>query len=1172
MLILIVASGPDKGRIYELSDGDAVVAGREGDRIQLNDSKASRRHAQLWSEGGTWYIRDCGSRHGTHRNQKPVEGKTQLKDGDRLQIGHTVFVLARMPAEQAERAALLGAAPQRGEAEASLPKSMRPRRRYVTATAAVLAALLIIGANLALLHQTRQLQKDVNDTRTATRSSNETLLAEVRGIQDGSSGDAPAGSDATALRNALAKVHEQQVSAREQLAQIRKTLANKPSDSRPLLDAILAQTEAQKRQANVLAGLRETIQQQQAQTTPTLKRLANAAQAAQANRDTLDQLHEQVLAQAENAAHVPQDLRETMDGILAELKDRPSIAQVIEPLQNAVASSQGATRQKLEQVLARLDAHNDLQRSVAQLRDQLAEQQAALAQNNKAVQRQVAGLRDRVASQPEALGERMNHVLAAVEQRDEQRKAVLDSIAQLKQSLPTDVTPLVQKVLQNQRENPQQPGPSAERIAEAVAAATEPNTALRKQLASLEAQLRANMEQTAGLPEAAQRLAVRQNQTSQQLDAVLQAVRRDEALAKLSADVQKLAEAQANENRRQAAQAERMAQVSELSATTQARLDDLVEAVRQQDALAELNAQVQELAAAQTRANAQQAAQVEQFARMAKLSQDTQTKLSDVLNAVRRDDALNELSAQVQKLAEAAQSEDGQQAQRIARVADLSEATQAKLDAVLERVQDAGAVAELSEHVQQLAAAATLESQQQAAQAERVAQVSRLSEATQAKLDQLLQTVQREDALKELSTRVNQLAATEAERRAEQAERTNAVSALAQTTQATQRQLDQLLKTVQTVRSEEQAGSMQSTQARAEQLARIERMVAALPSAQRAHLSESMQTLAQAMQDQSQQTGQALAQLREAVQQRPTDQRLAAQLEALNEAQARRSSALGEELLAQFERQPAVSAKLAHLGRLIEQQPQRTRSQIENALSQLDVPEKSGQTDQRKVLKAIDELKQAMPSNLTPLVEQVLAAVRSQPRSNAGNATGEDAAPAQTKALAQALHQLRSSIGQDMQELRRVVRSQSQNGSRMAANQNGDSSAGTSNSDADAKGSEGRDDNHLTKTEMAYKLAFQTGEPVTIGAGVVNPATGEVSEGRTLDPASAKAAGIDNWRAWYRMDSVAERMRLQKQAREYAKQKDDGPNVIDLPDTNARGEGTAYASPSEDAAKSNQSE
>jgi hypothetical protein len=91
------------------------------------------------------------------------------------------------------------------------------------------------------------------------------------------------------------------------------------------------------------------------------------------------------------------------------------------------------------------------------------------------------------------------------------------------------------------------------------------------------------------------------------------------------------------------------------------------------------------------------------------------------------------------------------------------------------------------------------------------------------------------------------------------------------------------------------------------------------------------------------------------------------------------------------------------------------------------------------------------------------------------------------------------------------------------------------------------DEPELTQTEQAYKIAFETGQPVTIGAGVVNAVTGEVAEGRTLDPVAARAAGVKHWREWYLMDSFAEKMRLQKQAMRFAGDADRQPPMITLP-------------------------
>ena len=95
MLILIVASGPDKGRLYELHDGKSVVLGREGDQVKLTDTKVSRQHAEiLESESGgarTFRIQDRGSVNGTYVNKERIESK-ELVSGDEVQIGKFRFL------------------------------------------------------------------------------------------------------------------------------------------------------------------------------------------------------------------------------------------------------------------------------------------------------------------------------------------------------------------------------------------------------------------------------------------------------------------------------------------------------------------------------------------------------------------------------------------------------------------------------------------------------------------------------------------------------------------------------------------------------------------------------------------------------------------------------------------------------------------------------------------------------------------------------------------------------------------------------------------------------------------------------------------------------------------------------------------------------------------------
>ncbi|MEM9253773.1 MAG: hypothetical protein AAGB29_15645, partial [Planctomycetota bacterium] len=89
------------------------------------------------------------------------------------------------------------------------------------------------------------------------------------------------------------------------------------------------------------------------------------------------------------------------------------------------------------------------------------------------------------------------------------------------------------------------------------------------------------------------------------------------------------------------------------------------------------------------------------------------------------------------------------------------------------------------------------------------------------------------------------------------------------------------------------------------------------------------------------------------------------------------------------------------------------------------------------------------------------------------------------------------------------------------------------------------DDAALTPTEHGYRVAFQTGQPITVGAGEIDPTTGQVSPGRRIDPSVAREAGFETWRQWYASDMFAERMRRQRAATRHLQS--DEVEVIRLP-------------------------
>ncbi|MEM1446757.1 MAG: FHA domain-containing protein [Planctomycetota bacterium] len=237
MLILIVAGGPDKGRIYELFDDRDVILGRDGADLQFNDVKVSRRHARIWCDGGRWYLQDLESKHGTHRNHKEIDDVQPLKDGDYIQVGRTIMVLARMSAEHLEQATLQ--LPM-ASAHASMFGKLKPKH---LAVAVGTAAMILIGLNVVSLINANRGTAELEDRIVALGEETPTqrkLHGEMR------------------LALEAKQQHEQNVEA------MIASFGPKADRLMPKLDVILATLDAQPDVAAPLAALAQAIEERDA--------------------------------------------------------------------------------------------------------------------------------------------------------------------------------------------------------------------------------------------------------------------------------------------------------------------------------------------------------------------------------------------------------------------------------------------------------------------------------------------------------------------------------------------------------------------------------------------------------------------------------------------------------------------------------------------------------------------------------------------------------------------------------------------------------------------------------------------------------------------------------------------------------------------------------------------
>ena len=77
----------------------SIGRSREAD-IPLLDDKVSRVHCGIRLSDGKFYLKDLKSRNGCFVNGQRVEDTQELKAGDRIQIGSTVFVLENASPEE----------------------------------------------------------------------------------------------------------------------------------------------------------------------------------------------------------------------------------------------------------------------------------------------------------------------------------------------------------------------------------------------------------------------------------------------------------------------------------------------------------------------------------------------------------------------------------------------------------------------------------------------------------------------------------------------------------------------------------------------------------------------------------------------------------------------------------------------------------------------------------------------------------------------------------------------------------------------------------------------------------------------------------------------------------------------------------------------------------------
>lgn len=100
MYKLICLSGMDKGGEFVLAEGENSIGRSEKNNICVFDKKASRIHCRLHVSEKDVVLEDFGSTNGSKVNNVFVNGKQEIKAGDHLRVGQTVFLLSDTPVSE----------------------------------------------------------------------------------------------------------------------------------------------------------------------------------------------------------------------------------------------------------------------------------------------------------------------------------------------------------------------------------------------------------------------------------------------------------------------------------------------------------------------------------------------------------------------------------------------------------------------------------------------------------------------------------------------------------------------------------------------------------------------------------------------------------------------------------------------------------------------------------------------------------------------------------------------------------------------------------------------------------------------------------------------------------------------------------------------------------------
>jgi hypothetical protein len=82
----------------QLTQGKNFLIGRSNDaNLTIQSQRISRKHTEIFWQGESALVRDCGSQNGTKVNGKRISDEVQLNDNDELEIGPFLCTFRAIP-------------------------------------------------------------------------------------------------------------------------------------------------------------------------------------------------------------------------------------------------------------------------------------------------------------------------------------------------------------------------------------------------------------------------------------------------------------------------------------------------------------------------------------------------------------------------------------------------------------------------------------------------------------------------------------------------------------------------------------------------------------------------------------------------------------------------------------------------------------------------------------------------------------------------------------------------------------------------------------------------------------------------------------------------------------------------------------------------------------------